>query len=74
MKPVMAFLVRGHFRPQELARKIAQIRESEAVIVANPAPGDPWFDEWPEFAEVLKKSDKLVWSCARMRVYWKTIE
>ena len=74
MEPVMSFLVRGHFRPQELAKKLAQIRESEAVVVANPAPGDPWFDEWPEFAEVLKKKHKLVWSCPRIRVYWREVD
>ena len=66
--PVLAFLVRGHLRPEELSRKVAQSREADFVVVANPAPGDPWFDEWPEFAAALDRH-RRVWSSPRMRLY-----
>jgi hypothetical protein len=67
--PVLLFLVRGHFRPEELARKVAQVREAEAVVVANPAPGQPWFDEWPEFADALQGHRRVSWSSPRVRLY-----
>lgn len=69
--PEVTFLVRGHWRPAELERKLARIRIADAVVVANPAPGEPWFDAWPEFAGALR-GFRRAWSSARLRVYLRT--
>ncbi|MDB5349155.1 MAG: hypothetical protein JWN86_402 [Planctomycetota bacterium] len=66
--PEVAFLVRGHYKRGELARKLEQVREASAVVVYNPAPGAPWFDQWPEFAQALQ-GHRRIWSCSRLRVY-----
>jgi hypothetical protein len=66
--PEVTFLVRGHVLPSEIARKMEQVRSAAAVIVANPAPDDPWFDKWPEFSRALQ-GHRQVWSCNRLRLY-----
>ena len=66
--PTVAYLVRGHVLPAEIARKRASLRAAEFVVVANPDPGDPWFDDWPEFAAELREFDRE-WSCSRLRLY-----
>ncbi len=70
-RPEVSFLVRGHDRPGELARKAAQVEAAEMVVVARAEPGGAWFDEWPEFSRALR-GHRLAWSCDRLRLYQRS--